>query len=186
MTHKENIGKTLLNYQYEECEIMGIFPQDENLYMVKTPSHNWERGGCELWTDEDYERYFTAQDEIKQSIIRRAEQDEKDKERKQKLLLEKQAEENLYGFDADMAPMQRGKVLKCLLKLLNYQNYGILSRKDHIIKRLQGGSTLKIKESKRYGTIRMLLFPDGKTYTDLTKTEYDFAEYLVKTSSINT
>lgn len=185
MPFKENIGKTLYDYQHDECEIVGIFPQDENFYMIKN-SINRNTGSYVLWTDEDYERYFIAQDKIKQSIIRRAEQDKQDKEREQKLLLEKQAEENLYGFDADMTPMQRGKVLKCLLKLLNYQNYGILTRKDYIIKRLQGGSTLKTEESKKYGTIRMLLFPDGETYTDLTKTEYDFAEYLVKTSSINT
>lgn len=185
MPHKENIGKILLNHQYEECEIMGIFPQDENLYMVKTPSHNWERGGCELWTDEDYARYFMVQDKIKQSKIRSEERNRQAEETERKLLLEKQAQENLYGFDANMTPMQRGKVLKCLLKLLNYQNYGVLSRKDYIIKRLRSGSTLRTEQSKKYGAIRMLVFPDGETYTDLTKTEYDFAEYLVKTSSIN-
>lgn len=184
MPLKENIGKIFYDCQHDECEIVGIFPQDQNFYMIKN-SINKNTGSYVLWSDEDYERYFSAQDKIKQSIVRRAEQNKQDAEREHKLLLEKQLEENLYGFDANMTPMQRGKVLKCLLKLLNYQNYGIMSRKDYIIKRLQGGSTLNTEESQKYGTIRMLRFPDGETYTDLTKTEYDFAEYLVKTASIN-
>jgi len=188
------IGCKFLDYQGNVLEVMERY--NEKWYLVKSPLHNWERKCGDLMTDEDVERYLSSQEKIKEAIESNRQYQERvdkvAKEAEQKRI----EKENLYGYDAQMTDMQRGKVLKTLMKSV-VEHGRLMTRKDFIKQHIEAGaytekaegitsfygSKWERKESKPKTEYRM--YDAGeKSFYIITKTEYDFARYISKLEKI--
>lgn len=188
------IGCKFLDYQGNVLEVMERY--NEKWYLVKSPQHNWERKCGDLMTDEDVERYLSSQEKIKEAI----ESNRQYQERVDKIAREAEQKrvekEDLYGFDTNMTDMQRGKVLKTLMKSVA-ENGKLMTRKDFIKKHIENGahtekkngvtsfygSKWERKESKPKTEYR-LYDAEENTFYIITKTEYDFANYISKLKKI--
>ena len=188
------IGYKFLDYQGNMLEVMERY--NEKFYLVKSPLHNWERKCGDLMTDEDIERYLSSQEKIKAAVESnkryQEEIDRKEREAEQKRI----EKEDLYGYDANMTDMQRGKVLKTLMKSA-VENGMLMTRKDFIKRHIEAGAHTKQvdgvtsfygskwerKESKPKTEYR-LYDTDEKSFYIITKTEYDFAQYISKLEKI--
>ncbi|MEG2381626.1 MAG: hypothetical protein RSB38_08025 [Oscillospiraceae bacterium] len=118
---------------------------------------------------------------------------------------EKAEREYLYGFDTGMSLMQKGKVLKTLLTKLSYTKHKynpktfrfevierkVMTRKDYIVGRVQAGGELS--KSVHNGKTEYAISSEPieikgkpeKTFSIITKTEYDFATFLLKKAQVN-
>lgn len=193
MLDKNNIGKIFLLPNYEQVQIFNIgIVGNKEWYYINDNYPKDVGNGFPLWSESDLNFYESKQEKWKESkIIYEIKQKEyKEKERIQAEI--KKENEYLYNYDANMSPMQKAKVLKCLMKSLVYDN-GVMTRKDYVIMKLKQGYTLNIKTfSNAYNrrakndttTYRILEHPTNNTFNDITKTEYDFAEYLLKNNII--
>lgn len=188
------IGCKFLDYEGNTLEVVERY--NEQFYLVKSPLHNWERKCGELMTDEDIERYLSSQEKIKAAIESnrkyQEEVDRKHREAEQKRI----EKEDLYGYDAHMTDMQRGKVLKTLMKS-TAENGILMTRKDFIKSHIEAGAHTKQvdgvtsfygskwerKESKPKTEYR-LYDADENSFYIITKTEYDFANYISKLQKI--
>jgi len=185
---KQQVGFKFLDYQYKEQMIWGF---GKNEYVVNTPYKDDNRVYGDLYSEDDMDKIIAKQDKFKKGIERRKQQELEDKINEERELQLKLKEENLYDFDKNMTPMQRGKLLKILMKKYRYSDdYGIMTRKDYVFKRLQNGFTLNYKE---YGNSRtgnkqwyhILEHPKGEYFNEITKTEYDFAQYLLNSGILD-
>lgn len=181
------IGRKFLDFQGTDMEVMEKY--NDIYYLVKSINHNWERKCGDLMTDEDIESYLSKQEQIKESLEwsrKRQEEEDRAAEEAERKRIEA---EDLYGYDAAMTDMQRGKVVKILLKSI-FTNGHYITRKDFIVNRILNGSSVRQvdgvvtsygskwdrKESKPKTEYR-LYEPDSSFYI-ITKTEYDFAQYI--------
>jgi len=101
--------------------------------------------------------------------------------------MEEQVKEYLENFP----PMQRGKAAKILNGLIKVNGFGSLTRGDFVVSAIKNGYIPKIIENvtvnfrkinmESIPTIKKKIYilksPD-KTFIEITKTEYDLAEYL--------
>jgi hypothetical protein len=91
-----------------------------------------------------------------------------------------------------MTALQKGKVLKVLNKKINYFSNGkyvnTISRKDFIKNHLENGSNIQHKKNVRTWTKKGItekensfqLVLSDESYYEITKTEFDYANYLLE------
>jgi hypothetical protein len=136
----------------------------EQRFAIRTGDHKF----MELWDAAMVERmqYVDAA-----NIKSRAESAARDAERNAIEEARKAERENLDGFDAGMTPMQRGKVIAALTKMVLYQGKPI-SRRDLVRQKIAAGATVVDME---------LQSPDGTFFdtTAITKTGMQYAAYLL-------
>lgn len=109
------------------------------------------------------------------NIKSRAESAAREAERSAIEAARKAERENLDGFDAGMMPMQRGKVIAALTKMVLYKGKPI-SRRDLVRQKIANGATVVDGE---------LQSPDG-TFMDtsaITKAGMQYAAYLIASKS---
>lgn len=102
------------------------------------------------------------------------------------------------GFAKDRTPLQRGRITKTLSKKKSYYNgndyIGVMSRRNFIFRKVSKGYTPQHKTNLKYwdkwGKQRVkaneyrIASPD-KSYYVITKTEYEFANYLIENNLNN-
>lgn len=110
-------------------------------------------------------------------------------------------------FTSDMDPKTRGRVMKTLEKKFRYQDYGVLTRAEAVEKRVADGWTPRVEhdvsdykrndkwnadEKTKPHTVYSLegeIMHEGEPVTVLetiTKTEYDYANFLINRSAADT
>lgn len=212
---KQSVGFRYLDYQYKEQMVWGFCTREgKEYYVVNDPNKDDDRAYGALISESDMDTLISKQGEFKQGIIR---QQERAKARQLQELDEQEKrreKENLFGFDAKLTPMQRGKILKSLMKEINYRNeegkaiYGA-TRKGFILYLISIGyvpeeySRQEQKKVANYNNacgVRSMEWEDYikhgfemhytinnsqvNTY-DITKTEYQFAKYLIDTKQVS-
>jgi hypothetical protein len=184
--NKKYIGVTFLDMQYR-LHTVEEFSDKYNSYLVKEEGFDFAHG---IMNDSEIEFYLNKQDKI---IECKNKSDQAEKAAQDKKEREEQAYNNVYGFCDNITALQKGKVLKTLNKLIrfNINNYGVMTCKDFILKALQDGLKPAIKYNVQYYSSRAekgytvkpvvctMNLEDG-TSIDITKTEYDYALYLIE------
>lgn len=131
-----------------------------------------------------YQNWKTKHDEYEKQ-----QQEKEDKER-----LEKEERENLFGFDDGKTPIQKSKILQCLMKPLFFREFEgnknvTITRKEFVLRCLKNNYITDIKTfSNAYNkraktdskTERVLTSTTENSMYTITKTEYDFANYLLE------
>ena len=82
-----------------------------------------------------------------------------------------------HGFTDGMAPMQRGRVVKCLSKRYHYDDSGIMTRAEHVEKMQKAGGHLSIWINPQ-GKTEYRMHGSGSGFYVVTKTEYEYFKYL--------
>ena len=175
-----NVGTKLLDFGGNEVEIMGVRSYNRlgKRYVVKTPDHNWENGGADLWSEEDLQRRISSQDKIRESVAanqRRAEQQAAEDAAAAQAKAER---EDLQGFADGKTDVQKGRILSVLMREVNY-NGKIITRKEYMAQLLEEGGrpfskTYDGKNRPTYG-----IDMGNNTFVEVTKTEYDYAQHLL-------
>lgn len=112
---------------------------------------------------------------------------------RQKELTEQLEYENVYGYLDNRTPMQKGKILKILNVKTHYYNngeyIGYMTRKDFLYKMLtEENYTITHERDLRYWgknyemkvkANEYRLFSPDESFYEITKTEYDYAKYLI-------
>lgn len=187
--NRDNIGKVLYNNELHLCQIEDIRTiSGKEWYIVNSDYPDEHRGGWDMWDDAELETIENKQEAFKQRIIKnkqREEQERREQEQKARIKAEK---ENLFGFTDSKTPMQKQKILDCLMKTF-YYNGKIMNRKEFIIEKLKQGYTSEIKnfrtqKSDKIKPYNCLFDADHKTFIEVTKTEYDFFNYLKENNII--
>ena len=119
-------------------------------------------------------------------------EEELKQQKKEKHIQKQQEYNNTYGYTDNLKPCQKGRILKILNKEFNYYDYGTLKRKDFILKVLKEGYKPQIKDKivssikkvkgkrqEKYKYNVPVIEKDNKFY-EITKTEYDYAMYLLE------
>lgn len=149
-----------------------------------------------LYTPDQITEYVNNQDSIIEKVKKAIEahkrtiEAERIEQEKQQTI---EAEHNnVYGYVDHMSPIAKGKILKILNKKEHYynngQSIGYLSRKNFIKNILEVGGTIEHKKNINYYTKNYelktkeneyRLYPvNDKSFYSITKTEYNYAEYL--------
>jgi hypothetical protein len=149
-----------------------------------------------LLTEEQITNYLSQQDFIIEKVSKTIESHknmlEIERQEQEKREAEKREYNNTYGYADNMKPITKGKVLKILNKKENYYDngkyIGTIARKDFIKKLLESGGNVEHKTNVRYWNKKSevtlkeneyrLVCTDNSFYK-ITKTEYDFAMYLI-------
>lgn len=93
------------------------------------------------------------------------------------------------GYTDSKSALQKGKIEKCLSKAFRYGNI-IMQRRDAMLWYLRSGKTLSVETESVNGrnkhSYRFNYECDGvKVYIEITKTEYDFCQYLIKNELVS-
>lgn len=177
-------GFRFIRYR-EEVEII-TFIERHNMYLLNNFTENRQD---ELILESEIDRHMGKQDYYKEKIesnrlfLLKQEELERIEQEKER---QKQFEyDNTYGFTDKLTPMQKGKILKTLNILMNYESYGCMKRKDFILKALKDGAIPEIKHNlSHWGKngikkIEQEYTIDFKSHwVTVTKIEYDYAMYL--------
>lgn len=177
----------------QEYEII-TFIEKHNMYLLNNFTDNRQD---ELMPESRIDEYINDIENIK---IRRE---------KNRIFLEKQAEleriekekqeqeereyNNTYGYADKMSPMTKGKVLKILNTHENYCHNGkslnFTRRKYYIKEILESGGNVEHKTNLKYWDKRKedyrikeneyRLTTNDNSFYEITKTEYDYALYLI-------
>lgn len=132
---------------------------------------------------------LSKQDKYIEDNKRWIEQQQLEKEQEEK---EKFEYENVYGYLDNKTPLQKGKILKILNTKTSYSkdgmNLGYMARKDFLYKMIREGYEVEHKKDLKYwgkdyelkvkANEYRLVAPD-KSFYEITKTEYDYANYLI-------
>lgn len=180
----EYIGLKLFNYEYEIAEIVGVHKTGN--YLVKSGIYNGENGCYLLWDDKYIQRLQSKQEDIKQKKIKYEERLKQEQIREQIEAKEKAEQENLYGFDDNMSLMQKGRVLKILMKQYRYNGI-VKTRKQFVFDLLEQNyyseyktfsNSMNSRARKEHTSEYCLCNRNDNTLYAVTKTEYDFFNYL--------
>lgn len=206
MINKELFGKVIYYYGGKEAQILkgGISKRLGECYLINEyyPTPPEEHGyGLGIISIERMDEILSNQEKFKEVYESNKRFWEEQERKERKAAEEKAKREDLFGFDKDKTPCQKGKILKTLMKKYRYFDYKpqgkefircnqrVLTRRDYIIEQLkkgsyidkeviQGKTTYRLNHAKEEG------IPDG--YTLITKTEYDFANYLINMDVLKT
>lgn len=150
----------------------------------------------QLMTAEQIDNYLNNQsiiiEKVQKSLNYNKKVLEAERQEQEKREQAEQEYNNTYGYTDNMKPMSKGKILKVLNKKENYYDngkyIGTIARKDFIKNILESGGNIEHKTNVRYWnkksevTIKeneyRLLCADNSFY-EITKTEYDYAMYLI-------
>jgi hypothetical protein len=149
-----------------------------------------------LLTPEDIQNDLNSQEEIKKGIEKQLEfnkQQEQNRQEEEEQKEEEQQEYNsVYGYCDYMSHLQKGKILKVLNKSIRHNNKNI-TRKEFIKSLLESGYTLaildkmltssrKTRQLERIETYKnnVPIIKKENVFYEITKTEYNFAMYLIE------
>lgn len=188
----------LIFYRKPATEVEILKKYGDKYYQVKeTYILTGESVDNTLLTPEQIQNYLDNQDEIIKGVIKAIEFNNKQKklqEDQDKKELEQQQEyENVYGYLDNKTPMQKGKILKILNKETHYYSdgkyLGYWTRKEFLYNMINNGYIIEHKKDLKYwgkgyeekikANEYRLVAPDNSFY-EITKTEYDYTEYLIK------
>lgn len=181
--NKDNIGKILYNNELHLCQIEDIRTiSGKEWYIVNSDYPDEHRGGWDMWDDNDLQSLEGKQEKFKQRIIKNQQQEEQERKIQEQQAIIKAIKENLYGFTDNKAPMQKQKILDCLMKNFCYNGI-IMNRKEFVIDKIKQGYTGEIKNfrtqhSDKIKPYNCLFDAEHETFIDVTKTEFDFFNYL--------
>lgn len=196
---------TLLNntvYEYINNTLVKVvlIDNENGLYFIKEDYKGEQEislFGLYIWSKKDFEdEIINKQEEIKQNNIKQKEEEKKYQEKIQEE--KKQEEKALYienfcnGFTDTMQPMKKANVINALNKVYMYSDKQYRSRKDNTLVYLRNGYLPKIKTKTTYkeeykngryidAEVKKEFFvlDIGSEYLEITKTEYDYANYLL-------
>ena len=94
----------------------------------------------------------------------------------------------LLGYTQNLSPMKKAKVEKTLLKLIRYENI-VMNISEFVTRKIIEGSAPAYEENYSYYSSKLdgytkpktlyKLDNNNNTYTEITKTEYDFSLWLI-------
>jgi len=145
-----------------------------------------------LYNTHFYDKAIKVREEIKRSREEENKKRQKEYDERQHILeekkeierLEKEKENYCYGFTDNLKPMQKQKVADTLNKKFRYDGSAVLKRKDFILRQLKDGFE-PINKCFYNGKSEYRLQKDNGFYK-LTKTEFDYANYLLNYGLENT
>lgn len=180
--NQELIGKVILYYD-RQAEIIGIHTSKGiEYYLLNDEYPNTENRSYPMETEERMQYILDKQNDWKEQQEQRKQREIREAEEERKEAEQKAIKENLYGFTDSLTPMKQGKVLKCLMTMLRHNNKTV-TRKEYIIALLNEGCTPIEKDYSNYRTgneaHHYCMVCDDKSWYEVTKTEYDFAKYLL-------
>lgn len=187
-----------IKFQSRPClEVEVTNKYGDKYYQVKeTNLITGEVNTTTLLTPDDIQRNLDNQELIinknRSAIESHKEREIRTEIEKQKELAEQLEYENVYGYLDNKTPMQKGKILKTLNVKAHYHNNGTylghMTRKDFLYKMIsEGYTTAHLKDLKYWGkdyelktksNEYRLVAPDESFY-EITKTEFDYANYLI-------
>ncbi len=187
MLNAEHVGKVLL-YMYDTVKVekIGNTSNGKEWYFINSSYPEEANGYYDLWEQEKMDQILSKQEyykEIQERSRLKEIAEAEEQARQEKIKAEK---ENLYGFTDNMTAMQKGKILKCLMKELGFEGKWI-TRKEFCIILLKRNyytdtkeySNMYNKKAKNdYTLSRGLYHPTDRTFYEVTKTEQDFFNYL--------
>lgn len=187
MLDNNYVGKILFEDHYSNAvQIDHIGEIKEKEYYFINHNYPEESRSYGLWDEKEMQRMLENQEKFAESREKnRLKEIECNRVQEEKARIQEE-KENLYGFVDKKSPMQKQKIVNILMKTYRYDDK-IISRKDHCIKLLKEGYYSKIKTySNEYNkrakndttTINGLYAPEGGSFYEVTKTEYDFFNYL--------
>jgi len=187
MLNNEHIGKILLElYNYVKVEKIGIAGGKEWYFINDKYPEEVTNGQYQLWDQNWMDRILSKQEEYKNKLELHKKALIEEEKREAEEARYKAEKEDLYGFDDGKNPMQKGKILKCLMIYNNY-SIGFMTRKDFLMIRLKNGFKLDYKQFTNYKTDTKkwcYVLGNENCFTEITKTEYDFAQYLLNNNLI--
>lgn len=101
------------------------------------------------------------------------------KEEQDQKKIELEEYNNIYGYANNETPMQKGKILKCL-NTTQLFNKKLSTRKGNIHRMIKEGSKkskIVIINNKK---VYRVYYNDNESFLELTKTEYDYFNYLIE------
>lgn len=165
---KNIINKILITHQGEELTIKEKRKMNnKNIYIATQENNNFD----EILSGKYIKKLLKDQNKIKNSLKK---QEKTNQELKEKEIAAKKEYEDIDGFAANKSKMQRGRILKILNREQKYSGKYYNSRKEFIREKVKEGYIVTKKDGKR-----IFKSPDGSWFEDLTKTELDYAEYLI-------
>lgn len=195
------LGKTLTIIGDKKFVVLPVLHQSRNLgpcYMVKEfPVETEDYRNCfgaglypvddEAGNSQALEEYIARDIPIMQKNHEHNEAYHKEEERKRQEAERKAREEverqRFHGFTDGMSPMQKGKIVKCLDRLYRYSTNdvnqgGIMSRAAWLEKMKKAGCTSTIEKDNKGKNTYWIYLPSRKGCYDVTKTEFDYFEFL--------
>lgn len=188
------IGIELLNIKYETIQV-SEYIEKFKMYRIDNLTTNYNN---QLFKIEDIENLISKQEKFQElklkSALRNKEIQQEQQKEMQELKEFTKKYNNDYGYTNNKNAIQKAKILK----VLNAQSlYGSswYTRKDLIIKLINENSyTKEYLNNNRYskkkvdGEYKKLVdkleyrfyYKEGKTFLDVTKTEFDFINYLLE------
>ena len=144
------------------------------------------RGGADIFAPDRMEQELKyAPDRIKRAQADKI-QKQKDDEAKAKAAEDKKEYERLNQFADDMTPMQRGRVNAALNKQFKYDGK-VMSRREFIEEAVKGHKAyVKTYEGDKGNEYALYKDKDARYYSQITKTEYDYFNYLTDSGTFTT
>lgn len=198
--NKMNIGLKFTDSmrEYEVVEVLNI--KGVEWFRLKNYTDNKEN---EIMEQEQIEQYLSNQDALIEKLeyrkVRAIENELEHKRIEEQERQEKEDYNNDYGFTSNKTLLQKGKILKTLNMEIKYNNE-VITRKKRIYNIITGSENVYTKEllnTNRHTEKRICLeykklkdkkeyrlYFNNSTFIDLTKTEYDFANYLLDNKKI--
>lgn len=159
-------------------------------YVTNDPNRGNNRIYGSLYTDEEMDELLNKQDYFKAKEEERQKKARENAERERKEAEALAKERDLYGFTDGKTQIQKARITDILMKRYNYDGK-IITRKQHIIDNIKQGATVDRKENviSYYGSkwnrkeskpkTEYRFYYNDNTYAIITKTEYDFALYMM-------
>ena len=144
------------------------------------------RGEADIFAPDRMEQELKyAPDRIKRAQAYKI-QKQKDDEAKAKAAEDKKEYERLNQFADNMTPMQRGRVNAALNKKFRY-NGKVMSRREFIEEAVKGHKAyVKMYERDKGNEYALYQDKDARYYSQITKTEYDYFNYLTDSGTFDT
>ena len=144
------------------------------------------KGGADIFAPDRMEQELKyAPDRIKHAQADKI-QKQKDDEAKTKAAEDKKEYERLNQFADDMTPMQRGRVNAALNKTFKYDGK-VMSRREFIEEAVKGHKAYtKLYEGEKGNEYALYKDKDARYYSQITKTEYDYFNYLTDSGTFDT
>lgn len=185
---KYPVGHKLFDWDRKLVQVVGYHTDrstGDKMYMVEEPL---EEGAIHafgvLYTESQMATLMGDQDRIKEDIKRRAEAAEAKKKAEEAAAKKLAEQRKLHGYDEHLptAQVQRERIISQLIKPTRYSGK-MTTPSDFIYENIQNGATLdEVYLYNRNGTQNKkptyrIHMPDNSGYYELTKTQYDFAQW---------
>lgn len=212
---KQQVGFRYIDCIGNEQMVWGFAHwKDGDFYVVNDPNKDDDRVHGELVTEERMDHIIANQEAYRLKKIKNEEYKENFRKKEEEEKERQREKENLFGFDSNLTPLRRGKVLQTLMKEINYRDvegkvvYGA-TKKEFILYLLSVGfvpteyteqkerevlcqqgyfrSNIEIEKYTKHSFIMKLQINENRFDSyKITKTEYEFAKYIENLSILKT